>query len=171
MKRNRIAVIGLLALLGLSALFCALAYAWGAAQSLARQRQLARLEQLRQEEKTLAAQRLEHAAWKRAGTEYAAFVDRYLIPRDAFSTIRKRLNELLEANLLSTGSLGFETTAVAGGLQKVVIRFTVSGGYGNIKKLVYNLSTLEQMTVLNRLELSSTNRMVTAFFQLEAYLE
>lgn len=171
MKQNRRIVYVLLALLFLSAAFCVFSFAWGTAQNLSRHRQMARLEQIKSKKKDISSLRQEHAAWKRAGQDYHDFIGRYFIPRDDFSSFRRRLNELLEANLLSSQNLVFQTATVAGGFQKIVIRFTVNSGYGSIKKLIHDISALDHMAILSRIDLGNANRQVNAHLQLEVYLD
>jgi Tfp pilus assembly protein PilO len=165
-------VYTLLVLLALSAAVCAFAFAWSAVQNVSRGRRLERQEQVNAEQKNISALRREQGSWKNAASEYRAFIARYFIPRNDFSTFRRRLNELLEANLFTKQSLVFHTSALAGGYQKVNIQFTVNGSYPAVKKLVHDISALDSLVILNQLALTGgADRQVNAQLQLEVYLE
>ncbi len=171
MKRTRHAVLILLGLLAMSAAFCLASYAWGALRHVARQRQQARIEQVRSEQSRREELKRQQQQWLRVEGVYRDFCARHFMRRDSISDLRRQLNDLLEANLLPNRSLTFDTTQGSGGFQRVLVHFTVSGGYGNVKKLIHDIAALRSMAFLSQVDFAANGPQVNARLQMEVFLE
>jgi hypothetical protein len=170
MNKFKLAVIALLVLFSLSAAGCLFSIVYMSLQDLSRQTAQSQQAAFQLQEKEFRKLGEEHEAWKNLPRQMQIFRSRYIINMDGFAVFRRELNSCLAANQLRAASITFQFGSSLNKLRRVVIAFSLSGSYRDLKKFIYDMERKQKMYFFRSIDLTGGGTAVSGAFNMEAYL-
>lgn len=157
MKQIKWISYSLLTLVLISLLFFLYSFGYSSLRNITIQSVDHKLSELEKERASFENLQQSYEDWKKIRESYDHFKSNYLMDFIQFPSFREELVRMMRSASLNTKSISHKYKEIFESLVKVDIYLKVLGPYGNIKKFVHQLETLDKMVIIKSLDLNKSN--------------